>query len=299
MVDHAPRQESGPSTIDLIHRSYGALSPAYRRVADFILANPHEAALMRLEDLAGASGASIATANRFARRIGLTSYPELKRLLRQELQQALQPVAALVESIHLPALSRSAPWTRSIEEDLRQIGSIDPVGGDQAFARAAHIILSARRVFFAGFGSSSFIASYGAFNLASLRDGVESAVDASGLEGAQRRLLGAGPEDALIIVAFARYSAPAVQLIEQLARRKVQIVSITDGRGSPFATGADVAFCVERKSSFVLTGAGAAGMAVIEALLHGVAALMGREAVERRFARLTSGLGEAIIAPDE
>jgi DNA-binding MurR/RpiR family transcriptional regulator len=285
------------SIIDFITRAYTDLSPAYRRVADIILASPHEAALMTLEAMAAASQTSIATSNRFARRIGLQSYPELKRLLRGELQQALKPVEALIDSIHVPSWSRSAPWTRSIEEDLRQISSIEPAGGDQAFVKASDAIVGAKRVFVAGFGSSSFIAEYCAFNLSSLRDDVYPLVDASGLEGAQRRLLGSGPEDCVIMIGFARYSASAVQLAKQLQRRQVPLVAITDGADSPIARAATAAFFVPRKSSFVLTGAGAAGLAVVEALLHGVAALLGPEQVERRFARLTSQLGRAIVSP--
>lgn len=287
----------GDSAIALISRHYAGLSPGYRRVADFILGSPHEAALMTLEGLAAASGVSIATANRFARKIGLEAYPELKRLMRGELQQALRPLEDLVATIHVPSLSRSAPWTRSLEADLRQISEVETIGGDRAFARAANLLATARRAFLIGFGSSSFIAGYGAFNLASLRDGVEAVNDASGIEGAQRRMLSASPADVALIIGFARYSTPAVELAEQLARRKVPLIAVTDGRDSPFAALAAVTIRVERKQGFVLSGAGAGGLAVIEALLHGAAATIGAEVVERRYARLTSALGGTIVAP--
>lgn len=285
------------SAIELINRHYSGLSPGYRGVADFILSSPHEAALMNLDALATAAGVSIATANRFARKIGLPGYPELKALLKRELQQALRPVEDLIETLQVPGLSRSAPWTRSLEADLKQISEVEAIGGDQAFARAANMLATARRAFLIGFGSSSFVAGYGAFNLASLRDGVEAVTDSSGLEGAQRRLLGAGREDVALFIGFARYSAPALQLAEQLAKRGVPQIAITDARESPFAAIAGVAICARRKQGFVLSGAGASGLAIVEALLHGVAAALGPEEVERRFSRLTSALGGAIVLP--
>lgn len=287
------------SAIARIHQRYASLSPGYRRVADFILASPHEAALMTLEAMAGATGVSIATVNRFAGKIGLDGYPELKRLLKSELQQALRPVEDLIDSLRLPGLSRSAPWTASLEADLRQIAEVEPEGGDRAFAQASNMLASARRVFLIGFGSSSFIASYAAYNLSSLRDGVEAVTDSSGIEGAQRRLLSATHEDAALTIGFARYSTQAVELAGMLSRRRVPQIAITDGPESPFASVADVAINVRRKQGFVLSGAGAGALAVIDALLHGAAATIGTEAVERRFARLTSALGGAIATPGD
>ena len=294
-----PAADTGQSVIARIHGRYAALSPGYRRVADFVLASPHEAALMTLEAMAGAAGVSIATVNRFAGRIGLAGYPELKRLLKTELQQALRPVEDLIDTLRLPGLSRSAPWTASLEADLRQIAEVEADGGDRAFARASNMLATARRVFLVGFGSSSFIASYAAYNLSSLRDGVEAVTDSSGIEGAQRRLLSASGEDAALTIGFARYSTQAVELAGMLSRRRVPQIAITDGADSPFAAVADVAIGLRRKQGFVLSGAGAGALAVIEALLHGAAATIGAEAIERRFARLTSALGSAIEAPAE
>jgi DNA-binding MurR/RpiR family transcriptional regulator len=295
-------QRKGTSTeaaSALINRRYAGLSAGHRRVADFILGSPHEAALMTLEELASATGVSVATANRFGSKLGLAGHAALKRLLKTELQQALKPVQELVATIRVPGLSQAAPWTRSLEENIRQIGSVKAADGDQTFARAANMLASARRAFMIGFGSSSFVASYGAFNLAGLRDQVEAVTDTSGLEGAQRRLLGAGPTDVALLVGFARYSAPAVRLADQLARRGVPQIAVTDSSDSPFAARAEVAIVVERKRGFVLSGAGAAGLAVIEALLQGVAANIGAEKIEARLAQLTATLGDTIIGPVE
>jgi hypothetical protein len=55
------RQESGRNGasgidgVELIGRSYSALSPSHRRVADFILSSPHQAALMTLDDMSRAT----------------------------------------------------------------------------------------------------------------------------------------------------------------------------------------------------------------------------------------------------
>jgi DNA-binding MurR/RpiR family transcriptional regulator len=284
------------SAITLINRHYSSLSTGHRRVADFLLSSPHEAALMTVEALAASSGVSAATANRFAGKIGLANHPHLKRLLKEELQQALRPVEELGALVRVSGLSPETPWTRSLEADMSQIGSIHALGGDHAFSRGGNMIAEARRVFLIGFGGSAFIASYGAFNLASLRDGVEAVTDASGIEGVQRRLLGASAEDVAVIFAFARYSTAIFDVGSQLARRGVPQIAVTDGQNSLFAEAA-VTICLDRKTGFVLSGGGAGALAVMDALLHSTAAIIGPESVEARFARLTTALSDAIVNP--
>ncbi|HEX8639548.1 MAG TPA: MurR/RpiR family transcriptional regulator [Allosphingosinicella sp.] len=295
--DHPSLRAKEESVVALVAGQYAALSPSHRRVADFILASPHQAALMTLDDIAGATGVSKATANRLAARIGLDGYPELKRRLRAELQQALSPVDDLVGTLRVQNFSRTAPWTQSIAEDLERLRSIDAVGGDAAFTRACALLARAERVFLFGLGSSAFIAGYAAFALASLRDGVEAVADASGVEGAVRKLAGAGEKDVALLISFARYSAESVRLAGLLHAQSVPIVCIADAQGSPVARLADVCFTVERRAGFVVSSPGTGAMAVVEALLRGTAAALGPQAVETRASRLTDLLGDSVLEP--
>ncbi|MDQ4088022.1 MAG: MurR/RpiR family transcriptional regulator [Pseudomonadota bacterium] len=292
-----PAEAEDDSIVALVGRHYPTLSPGHRRVADFILASPHQAALMTLDDIADATGVSKATANRLAARIGLPGYPELKRRLRAQLQQALSPVEDLLGTLRVQNFSRTAPWTQSILEDLERLRSIDAVGGDAAFTRASALLARAERVFLLGLGSSAFIAGYAGFALATLRDGVRSVADASGVEGAVRRLTEAGEKDAALLISFARYSAQSLRLAELLHAQRVPIVCVADSPDSPVARLADSCFVVERKPGFVVSSSGTGAMAAVEALIRGTAAAIGAEAVEARAARLTELLGDSVIEP--
>lgn len=283
----------------LVGAHYAGLSPGHRRLADFILANPHQAALATLEEMAGAADVSVATANRLAAKLGLGGHPELKRLLRVELEQALRPVEDASSMVRHDSQARSSPWRAAIDDELRRIEGIRAVGGEASFAKAAALLAGARRVFIIGFGSQSFFAQFAAFNLASLRSNVDAIVDSGGAESAERKLLDAGPEDAVLFLSFARYSTPSFRIAERLAKARVPILCITDSEQSPVARKAKLVILVERKPGFILFGGGAGAVAAIEALLHGTAAAIGVEEVERRSARLTSALGDAIRAPDE
>nr|WP_313631953.1 MurR/RpiR family transcriptional regulator [Brevundimonas naejangsanensis] len=282
--------------IALIAEVYPSLSDGHRRVADVILSSPHEAALMRLTDLAEAAGVSQATANRFSTRLGLDGHPELKRRLHSELRQALRSLDNFSE-VMTEQRSNGDPWNQSLDDDATRIRQIAPLGGLGQFAQASARLATARKVFIAGFGSSAYLAQYAAYCLLALRPNVEAVVDSSGVEGVNRRVLDAGPEDVALQIVFARYSEPALTLTAMFRKLTTPIIGLTDGPESPLTPLSDISIIVPRKPGFVLSGGGAGAMAALDALLRGTANSLGEEAVLRRSARLTSLLGASVIAP--
>lgn len=290
------------SAADVIAERFAGLSPGHQRLAEFILADPHQAAMMTLGELSEATGVSVATANRLAGKLGLSGYPAFKALLRSGLQEALRPAGKeQVDGLRVRGYARQAPWSRSFEEDLRRIQSLRDAGSDAGFASACHHLAKARRVFIVGFGSSAFLAQYAAYNFSTLRSGCEAITDSSGLEGASRRVIDATSKDIALQLAFARYSNAGIRIAQQFVAQGVPLVAISDSPSSPVASVADTNFIVEKKSGFILTGGGAGAVGVIEALLHGTASVIGLKKVEQRASELTALIGAALVpvVPDE
>lgn len=290
--------EDASSVAALILAHYSALSPGHRRLADFILKRKHEAALMTLERLAQASGVSIATANRLPAKLGLNGHPELKALLRKELEAALRPVEALVDEAGFAGLSATAPWTRSLDADVQRIRHVGVATGDQGYAEASHMLAVARRVYMAGLGGSSYLARYAAYCFSGVRDGVQALVDEGGRESFSRRILGAGPADVALLMGFARYSRDLPRCAEQLSAAGIPIIAVTDDVNSPLAPFAKICFVVPRRPGFAFSGAGAGALAVVEALMRSAITTLGKEAVEERSAHLAGLLGDAVFIPE-
>lgn len=283
-----------PGIVARIADRYDRLSEGHRRIAEVISASPHEAALMTLAQMAAATSLSKATVNRFGAAIGLDGYKALRSALRDELAISLRPVDGLAT-----LASHSSPWRRSLAAEAQRVGTIEAVGGDAAFARAARLLAGARRVYLAGFGSSAFLADYAAFCLSSLRDDCICVADSSGFEGACRKILGAGPQDVALQIGFARYSRDNVRVVQRFHRQKAPLICITDSVTSPFARLATACFLVARSPSFVLSGGGTGAMAVIEALLRSTATALGGKDVRTRAARLTGLLADAVLSGEE
>jgi DNA-binding MurR/RpiR family transcriptional regulator len=283
------------SAADVIMERFGSLSPGHQRLAEFILAHPHQAAMMTLEEMSQSTGVSVATANRLAAKLGLKGYPEFKELLRSNLREALRPATNGMDGLRLRGNARQAAWTRSLDEDVRRIQGANGAGMDGAFASACNKLSKARRVFVVGFGSSAFLAQYAVFNLSTLRPGCEALTDSGGFEGASRRLIDATSDDVALQLAFARYSEAGTAVGRQFRAQGVPVVAITDSATSPIAALSDIIFVVPRKSGFVLTGGGAGALALVEALLHGTADAIGHEEVKRRAAHVSRVIGPALV----
>ena len=80
-----------------IGRARPTLTRSHQQMADYVMAHPLQAATMPIDELAAAVGVSVATANRFARAIGLDGYP----MLRAELVKGFEAMLAPIEKMRI------------------------------------------------------------------------------------------------------------------------------------------------------------------------------------------------------
>lgn len=81
-------EEKQQSVILKIGSDYYSLTPAEKRLADFILANQEKVVQLSISELARASGVAEATVSRFSRHMGYKSFPLLKLAVANAMAQA-------------------------------------------------------------------------------------------------------------------------------------------------------------------------------------------------------------------
>ena len=248
---------------------YPTLSQAHRLAADFVLKHPFQAATMMIDELARAAGISVATANRFARALGIDGYPAFRAELVRTFSATLAPVEKLRAELQRSADS-AAIMRASLAQNLRNLQTtvqhFASVNGERAVAK----ILAADRVFTIGFGNSGALANFAAHALSPYCRFVQNAAGEGGAEQAVRRLLRLGPGDAVIGIALPRYSKDTVELLHFARERGATVIAITDGPASPVAKPADIVFCVGAEHG-LLTSSGVGAFALIEAMGAAVA----------------------------
>jgi DNA-binding MurR/RpiR family transcriptional regulator len=245
------------------------LTPIHRRMGEYVLANLFRAATMRIDELASVVGASVATANRFARALGFDGYPQFREALVRGFEATLAPVERL----------RSAQESLAPGDDLLDVSLQQAAANlhstrsaiDSAAAEAAvEAIIAARRVFVLGYGASAFLAGLMEHGLMPYHDNVQSLALIGGPSHAARRLFASDQHDLVIGIAFPRYVDDTIELARRAASRGARVLALTDGPHSPLAQFADLALYI-RSERRLAANADSAVLAVIEALCDAVA----------------------------
>jgi DNA-binding MurR/RpiR family transcriptional regulator len=264
------------------------LTPIHRRMGAFVLANLFRAATMRIDELADAVGASVATANRFARTLGFSGYPAFREALVRGFEATIAPVERLRSSLETPA-SGAEVFEASLAQaaaNLRLAQTSVDGAKAQAFVDA---VLSARRVFILGYGASAFLAGLMEHGLTPYCADVQSLVLTGGPTHAARRLFTASPDDVLIAIAFPRYVEDTIALARQARKHGVRVLALTDdAAASPLAQIADLALAV-RAERRLAANCDTVVLAVIEALCDAVAHRA------KRSVEAASGLTEFVL----
>jgi DNA-binding MurR/RpiR family transcriptional regulator len=252
-----------------IAAAYPRLSPAHRKAADFVLKHPFHAATMMIDELARAARISVATANRFARALGIDGYPAFRAELVRTFSATLAPVEKL--RIELQRDASIAEIARgALEQSQRNLQTTLHHVAEANTARAVATILAAERVFTIGFGMSGVLANFAADALSPYCRFAQNAAGEGGTEQAIRRLFRLAKDDVVIGIALPRYSKDTIDLLRFAGERGATVIAITDGPASPVAKGADIVFYVGAEHG-VLTSSGVAAFALIEALGAAVA----------------------------
>ena len=140
--------------LNRIELKLAEFSHAERRVAQWVLNHPKQAANATLAQVAKLSGTSEPTVIRFCRRVGLDGFRELAIRLTEALSQPISYVHRAVGQDDATSDAVIKVMDTSIQTliDLRSQISLMPIDA------AANVMSSARQIAFAGLGASGHVA---------------------------------------------------------------------------------------------------------------------------------------------
>lgn len=262
---------------------YPGLSSALKQFADFVLAEPLKVAQMSINDTVHASGVSVATANRFARKLGFEGYAQF----RAEVVQAFEPMFAPVERLRTE-ISKESPAAEivaaSLEEDMENLRAsmlnLDAVRIEQAVG----MIVGAERIYMLAFDNAGALANVFAHRMEMAGKRVRMIDNAGGTLTAARHLASFTAKDLVFAIAFPRYMRDTVDLTRAAKKKGLPILALTDTQASPLASLGDLTLYVRSRRTIGSTS-DAAILAVLEALAAAVSAkLPGATDAAQRFA---------------
>jgi DNA-binding MurR/RpiR family transcriptional regulator len=220
---------TGESVVTRIRTASPKLSPAQRRIADAIAADPQLVAFGTVADVAKEAQTSGASVVRLATRLGYDGFIELQEAVQGELADRLRPAAARIRD--LPpgdVVARAlATSTAAVEDTL--------AGLDRAAFEDAVALLSdrARHVAVLAGDAGAGIAGHAGVELRMLRPDVEVVVGTPVAVGQSIARL--GPGDIVLALDLRRYDRWLLEAVDHAVGEGVALIALTDGPQSPLA----------------------------------------------------------------
>lgn len=216
-----------------------AVTPAERRVAEVLIAQPETVAFGTVADLAGRAAVGVATVARLATKLGYDGFRSMQEAVQHDLARQLRPAAERIRT-DSPDPQRRVEHHLQLEVENLQL-SLDGLENGLVSEVSGHLA-NARRVWILSGDASSGIADQFAHDLTMLRDNV--AVLAGNQVHLQRQLAAVEPSDTVIAVDIRRYDRWVVEAAAVIAERQAWTVAVTDHVLSPLAERADRAVVV-------------------------------------------------------
>jgi DNA-binding MurR/RpiR family transcriptional regulator len=252
---------------DRIESAAADASPSLSRVGRWMSMHPIRTLSHSAEEIASFTGTSVAAINRFARAAGFEGFTDLKTVLGEELQSAVEPLRKLGPPKAKGRSQKGKPRAPVVDSEALHLATTGP-----QIQRVAARLLKARQVLLLGLGTSSYLAGYAAHALTPYLPRVWAVAGEGGTEEAARRLSRCGRGDVLVAVSLPRYSRDTVRLSAFAHERAAYVVVITDARDAPLAGLADSLLLAPSEHP-VMPSSAVGALAVIEALAVAVAQL--------------------------
>ena len=256
----------------LVRERYVKLSPAHRRIADYLLADGRRAALVPAADIAKTLDMSEATVSRFAQALGYDGYPQLRDRLRERFLVTATSLDRLAASAEQP---RGSVLERVLAEDADAVlGTLAQIPAG-TFDAAVEAILGARRTYVVGSRGSAGLALVLGMGLRIFLP--ETRVIAVNVGDEAEELLAVRKGDLVVVISVLRYSGQTLEILRYAHEAKARTVAITDSPISPVARTADIVLLTKQTSPRTMASY-AAIASVASALTEAVAARLGPRA---------------------
>lgn len=275
-----------------IAAAWERLSPAERRVADTVLADPEAAMHGTVASLASAAGVSDPTVIRFCRALGLDGFSGLRISLAQEDRHAPSP--RLHRQV-APGQPVSAAAEAVLDSAIAELERLRAALDAAAIDRAALALVRAARIEIWGFGASAAVAEDAAHKLFRLGRGVVARSDP------HMQAMAAATLDGASVVLAISHTGRSRELIDNvaLAAGNGAVVIAITASPSPLADAAAIVLAApveEDTSIFTPMLSRLVHLALVDMLAVG-AALLSPPAIAEKLARMKAALSGRRLPP--
>ena len=208
------------------------LTPAQRRIMQYIVDHYDEAIFLTASQLAGKAGVSEATVVRLAQALGFDGYPGMQRKFRQGLQDRLSTVTRLEHTVDHVGKTGDVV-VKVLQEDIHNLSQTLKNISLDIFERAVADLQSAKRIYVVGLRGAHAPALTLATYLGFL--GKEAHLLVPGHGEMWDIVQGLGRSDLVVGISFPRYTQVTLEVLQHARKKRARVGAITDSPLSPLA----------------------------------------------------------------
>lgn len=227
--------------IESIRAEYNTLSKGQKLIGDYIMKNPERLCFLTLKDFSAELNTTPVSVLRFAQKLGVDNYVGLKREVQVYISQRLTPGEKFVSVIGNKVTTDAAFIQEVFQSDLENIRKTYDMLKPEDILRAVEILKKSKRVYIAAHNISKTLSIFLFSRLNSISIDTQY-FDVDSTITMNTRLTYVKPTDAFVIASFSRYAQQVLFLADQLHKRDIPIICITDRLVSELADCATVTF---------------------------------------------------------
>jgi DNA-binding MurR/RpiR family transcriptional regulator len=231
-----------------VKQAYDDLPGRVRAVAQYVLDNPHDVALLSMREQARRASVPPATMTRFAQHLGLAGFEEVRAIHADALRDAPEAFSGRAETLvkrhrEVGSAGVAIEIVQSLKAHISELATPSRI---EQLTSAAKDLAKAKRIYCLGH-RSSFPAAFQFAHIMSFFDRRAILLEAAGASGTAA-ILEAGPGDVLLVVSFLPAARQVVEAVAFARRHGVRIIAVTRSETTPVGRLADRVILVSSNS---------------------------------------------------
>ncbi|OPH56368.1 RpiR family transcriptional regulator [Paenibacillus ferrarius] len=224
------------------------LPPSERKIAVYILENPHEAIRSTANELGELSATSASAVIRLCKSLGLSGFQELKLRVAGDMRNTSEADFTDFASHE----SQQSIVQKITNNSIRSLQETAEIMNYEALSKAVEVLQHAGRIHFYGIGASGVIAQDAHLKFVRINPSTTSSIDfhLSAMMVAQM-----GPQDVVIGISFSGETYEVGKVLELAKHRGAVAISLTSYGLSPISEIADINLYVSSKQEEVFRSA--------------------------------------------
>ncbi|MGG1662567.1 MurR/RpiR family transcriptional regulator [Brevibacillus sp. NRS-1366] len=214
----------------LIKEKYPDLSPGQKKVAEFLVTSLEQSSLYTISQISREVGVSETTVIRLAYALGLNSFSEMQKMIREEMLSYKYHSSQSISISEREEVKDTNIFAHSIQHEKRMLDYLVNQVREEDIWKTAELLIKADRVFVGGFRESYTAAYWLYYTLNQLRDHVFGSSPTGYIP---ETLCNFTENSVVILFSQPRYSKESLVLAEQAIKQKATLIAMTDRPLSP------------------------------------------------------------------